>query len=413
MKTNRLKLFVLGLCLVNISGIARAELATDSPAVLTGTVVNASDKVVTLKLSDGRTTKKIPRKFFPKNTDYYPGRILNLNVTEEIRIALSAGPAAKDISDAELIKMIKALHGASGKNVGKKKGRTSALDFLNISSAYAANGYDCSPIGKYGTPMARGKTIENKGCTWDAPAACTDPSAALEAAKLATPAAKTFASCSPILYGTDLCAPGEGETATDEARCGPMHSKRCEGLSDDACIRKFVLPYAQKNKAAVEAYFKRVLETCNTEGGPNPNVDVTDCEDVKTIAGITQAQVDKIVKDYETNKTNERSTKSCILSADITNKDLGDKDNKPETEARFTTVGGSMCGGQKLCVRDIVCKVSADAADDAPGLKRFARCRVENCNSAQACLDDTMVGGSGKKTAVPGAIAPATTTEAK
>jgi hypothetical protein len=407
MKTNRLKLFVLGLCLFEFSGFARAELATDSPPVLTGSIVSASDKIVTLKLSDGRTTKKIPRKFFPKNTDYYPGRILDLSITDEIRAALTGSEPAKDISDADLVQMIKAMHGASGKSKGIKKDRTSALDFLSISSAYAAPDLGCFPISKFGGALDPDRTRKEKACKWDEPKPCADPEAA-KAAQAAATKATIFVACMPELYGTKLCAPAENQTAPDEARCGPMHTKRCEGMTPDACIWKFVLPYAASKKDAVVQYFKRTMDVCADAKKNADILDRTDCKEFNKFGATLRAQLNK----YDAAKSSERSIQNCELVDVDANKDLTepfDEKDKTKVPPRFTTISaGPQCGGQTLCVRDIVCQ---DPLLKSVGARRFARCHADKCYSADLCLKDTLVSGSSQTTSLPGAGAPATGAE--
>ena len=387
------------------AGLARAELVTDSPPVLTGSIVGATAKTVTLKLEDGRTTRKFPRDAFPKDTDFFPGRIVTLKVADEIRSVNAKDAAAKPPSDAEILRMIRVLHRANGVVVaGKKRGKSGAFDFAlpgfgfpGVATADAADPLKCKPTSPTGSLLRFVKSRSENKCLYDPAPACSDP-AALADAKAKTPGAKAYSACAPFIFGVGLCAPADGETVTDEARCGPQYVKSCEGLDDDACIRKYVLPYAKKHAVELKDYFRRTSYLCTKSQNPKfvEIVDFSDedvCNDLKVLTGLTTAQLDRAAKDYETAKSEERHVKSCILADDPQNLNLDDKDNT----GRFTTLTGSMCGGQKLCVRDVKCLKTVGSVET---VSRYVRCRAENCNSARACLDDTLVGGSSRARAV-------------
>jgi hypothetical protein len=386
---------------------AFAELDDSSPPVLTGTIDSAAAKTVTLKLEDGRKTQKFPREFFPAGMDFYPGRIVSLKITDELRNALKTGKSNIDLSDAELFQIIRALQKASKFNAAKAKSgkneKSSALDFaspifnyLGISTAFAKPTDLCDPINYNGSLIQVTETRNSETCQYAKAAECAAGSSGYAAAKKWSASATAFVACSPTVYGPNLCTPAFGETTNSDAGCGSQYLSKCKalGLKEDDCTLKVVLPYAKTHAAEVKTLYAGTTEACAKDVKPELAVvdaEGASCSVVKHTVKALQTKLALVSADYEKTKDDERSASRCIPAPDDSmNKNLDD----PKSSARFSTITGAMCGGKNLCVREVKCLDKI--VDGGTPVSKFARCTADKCNSAEACLADTLATGSAK-----------------
>lgn len=421
---------------------AQAELATDSPAFLTGSIASASATTVTLKLEDGRTERKIPRKFFPTSTDFYPGRIISLKVTDELKAAVYPNTKARDLTNAELVHLIHSMQ----KGIGQKKtdkGESAALeaptpilDFFSIRSSYAAT-TGCAPFSEFG--MILKSRDAGGGCNYDPASACANP-AQINSIKSRYQGERavelTFQQCNPLVYG-DGGEYGPGLCKSNESKadsCAQQFANSCRYVNlagkenEKACIEKLVLPYVKEHRGEFNALGAALAVVCppslktgvvlpklfpvKKDAGPvvvgaklatpesaqiaDPALCTLDAQDRKNIAQSQDSLAAADQGAYQKEAKNERSTGGCVLlEGEVLNADVTDKTNT----AKFTTITASMCGGQTLCVREVKCKDPDEKV--TTGVSRFVRCRADQCSSAKACLEDRLVAGSSAKTAIP------------
>jgi hypothetical protein len=394
--------FVLGFTSFGIP-CARAELDTSSAPILMGTIDSAGVNIVTLKLEDGRKKIKFPRSAFPAQTDFFPGRIVTLKVTDELLKSLRPASATPAFTDAELVQIVRMLQESVKVSTSAKKSESTGLDFssphfefLGISSAYAALDHKCLPIS-YAGSLIDFKTTDEKGkCTYEKADAC--PQESLVVAKVLAPGAKTFVSCAPAIYGAGICTPATGENLIDQATCSTQYSKRCTDakLGEEACIDKFIMPYARQHAKEVTALAANLKYQCTPNKGPNyydvVDTDEPTCVVMRVLSKQLSGKLQKMADDYKKSAADEHSANRCAtVPGDVLNKNLDDKDSK----AQFSTITGSMCGGQKLCVREVKCFASLGGAGTSSAIvTKLARCRAESCNSAEACLADSLATGS-------------------
>ncbi len=386
--------FLVALSIFLHTSSVHAELATDSPAIVTGSIVSASSSEVLLRLEDGRTEKRFPKNLFPKGTDFFPGRIVSIALP-------SSAPTARGTGDSQwtnqqIIRVIRLFQTASRGEKNKTSSvsdevMNSILHSIGIQNAWAKKP-NCLPVDAFGGLLKPTQTEKENDCAFDETLACNSASEITRLSSRNNARKSNMKQCNPLVFGPGLCA----EIWSDQsAVCSEEFVSKCSKENYDDCVKLKVLPYVKSHPSEFRDLVSRYKQVCgdgdSSKGWMEKSSSLSFfCDRNELKAMLTN---EKAMNDRATGKG---TAGDCKLAQDDINQDL--TKNKG---VLFTTVESpASCGGKKLCVRQIKCMGSSNAV----ATTRFARCQAENCNSAKACLEDKMVAGSQSLGSLPRSV---------